>query len=135
MTSLMEALQTRLKRPFRFVVVGVVNTAVGLGIIYGCKYFLDMNNVLANILGYAVGVTVSFVLNSSWTFEYRGPKLVAAARFLVVFLISYLVNLATVMGLIHLAGVNSYVAQAAGMPVYTVCFYLLSRFYAFRALP
>lgn len=135
MTSLMEALQTRFKRPFRFVVVGLVNTAVGLGIIYGCKYFLDMNNVLANILGYAVGVTVSFVLNSSWTFEYRGPMLVAAARFLVVFLISYLVNLATVMGLIHLAEVNSYVAHAAGMPVYTVCFYLLSRFYAFRPLP
>ena len=109
--------------------------AVGSGIICGCKYFLDMNDVLANILGDAVGLTVSFALNSTWTFEYHGPKLSAAVRFLVVFLISYLVNLATVVGLIHLAGVNSYVVQAAGMPVYAVCFYLLSRTYAFRPRP
>ena len=135
MTPIMEALQTRLKRPFRFVVVGLVNTAVGLIIIYGCKYFLDMNNVLANVLGYAVGLVVSFALNASWTFGYQGPMLSAAGRFLVAFLISYLVNLATVMALIHLAGVNSYLAQAAGMPVYTVCFYLLSRTYAFRTRP
>lgn len=132
MTAIMEAVQGRLKRPFRFVVVGLLNTAVGLGVIYGCKFFLEFGNVLANVVGYACGITVSFLLNSSWTFEYRGPKLAAAARFLVVFLISYLVNLATVLGLIHLGGVNSYLAQALGMPVYTVCFYLLSQTYAFR---
>jgi putative flippase GtrA len=132
MTSLTHRLQIRFKRPIRFVIVGVLNSLVGLAIIYGCKYFLGMGDMAANIVGYAVGLTVSFVLNSAWTFEYRGPKLAAAGRFLGVFAISYVVNLATVMGLIHLAGVNSYLAQAAGMPVYTICFYLLSRAYAFR---
>ena len=135
MASLIPALQSRLKRPFRFVVVGLVNTAVGLAIIYGCKFFLAMNDVVANILGYAVGLMVSFVLNASWTFEYRGPMLAAALRFLVVFVIAYLVNLVTVLALIHLAEVNSYLAQAIGMPIYTVCFYLLSRLYAFRSQP
>lgn len=133
MVQLAEALHHRFKRPLRFVIVGVVNTLVGLAIIYGCKYFLAMADVPANVVGYAVGLSVSFVLNSSWTFEYRGPKLAAAGRFLIVFLVSYVVNLATVMGLIHLGGVNSYLAQAAGMPVYTACFYLLSRSYAFRS--
>lgn len=133
MVEFAAALHHRFKRPIRFVIVGVLNTLVGLAVIYGCKYFLGMGDVAANIIGYAVGLTVSFVLNSSWTFEYSGPKLAAAGRFLVVFAISYGVNLATVMGLIHLAGVNSYLAQAAGMPVYTICFYLLSRVYAFRS--
>lgn len=132
MTSSADRLHRRFKRPIRFVIVGVVNTLVGLGIIYGCKYFLGMGDLAANVAGYAVGLTVSFVLNSSWTFEYRGPQLAAAIRFLAVFAVSYLLNLATVMGLIHLAAVNGYIAQAAGMPVYTVCFYLLSRSYAFR---
>lgn len=132
MTSLTHRLQVRFKRPLRFVVVGVLNTLVGLAVIYGCKYFLGLGDLAANIAGYAVGLTVSFVLNSSWTFGYTGPKLAAAARFLAVFAVSYVVNLGTVMGLIHLAGANSYLAQAAGMPVYTICFYLLSRAYAFR---
>jgi putative flippase GtrA len=79
MVQLVEALHHRFKRPLRFVVGGVINTVVGLGIIYGCKYFLEMNNVLANIAGYVVGLTVSFALNSTWTFEYRGPKLSAMA--------------------------------------------------------
>lgn len=131
----MEALHTRFKRPLRFVVVGLVNTVVGLAIVYACKYFLAMNDIVANGLGYVVGVTVSFILNLTWTFEYRGTKLAAAGRFLIAFLIAYLVNLATVMALIHLAGVNSYLAQAAGLPVYIVCFYLLSRAYAFRTRP
>lgn len=81
MTAIMEAVQGRLKRPFRFVVVGLLNTAVGLGVIYGCKFFLEFGNVLANVVGYACGITVSFLLNSSWTFEYRGPKLAAAAEY------------------------------------------------------
>ncbi len=132
MTSLTHRLHVRFKRPLRFVVVGVLNTLVGLAVIYGCKYFLGLGDVAANVAGYAVGLTVSFVLNSSWTFGYTGPKLAAAARFLGVFAVSYGVNLGTVMGLIHLAGMNSYLAQAAGMPVYTICFYLLSRSYAFR---
>lgn len=132
MTSLTERLCIRLKRPIRFAIVGVLNTLVGLAIIFGGKYFLGMGDVAANVAGYAVGLMVSFLLNSAWTFEYGGPKLAAAARFLGVFGVSYVLNLAMVVGLIELAGVNGYLAQLAGMPVYMVCFFLLSRGYAFR---
>ncbi len=135
MNSSFADLRSRFRQPIRFVIVGAINTLVGLGVIYGCKYFAGFGDLPANIVGYAIGLTVSFFLNSSWTFAYRGPRLPAAARFLAVFAVSYLANLATVMGLIHIAGVNGYLAQAAGTPIYTVCFYLLSRFYAFRAPP
>src|SRR3546814_17340484 len=94
MTSLTQRLHIRFKRPIRFVIVGVLNTLVGLGIIFGGKYFLGMGDVTANIAGYAVGLLVSFTLNYAWTFEYSGPKLAAAVRFLMVFGVSYILNTA-----------------------------------------
>jgi putative flippase GtrA len=120
-------------RPARFAIVGVVNTIVGLSVIYLCKFVLNLSDVPANVLGYAVGLVVSFYLNSIWTFAYRGLVLLAALRFLMAFLISYGINLATVLILIEKLGVNSYLAQAAGIPAYTVAFYLLSKTFVFGA--
>jgi putative flippase GtrA len=116
----------------KFLLVGVINTCVGLSVIYSCKWFLELGDVVSNAIGYAVGLTVSFTLNSRWTFGYRGDALFAAIRFLVVFLVAYFANLITVMALIEWAGLNSYLAQLFGVPPYTIVFYLGSKWYAFR---
>ena len=39
----------------RYLATGVLNTLVGLGVIYGAMYFLGMGNAAANALGYSVG--------------------------------------------------------------------------------
>jgi putative flippase GtrA len=114
----------------RFLVVGVFNTFVGLGVIYACKWFFHLGDALANAVGYAVGVLVSFTLNSKWTFGFSGDRLPALLRFIAVALIAYAMNLLTVMLLIHL-GVNSYVAQALGIPPYTLTSYFLSKYFVF----
>mgnify|MGYP005812666269 CR=1 FL=1 len=119
----------------RFCLVGFCNTALCLAVIDGLKYFGHVNDVASNMVGYAAGLTLSFTLNSIWTFNYRGPQLRAVARFLAVFAVAYVANLATVMCLIRVLGVNGYIAQMAGMPVYTVLFYILSRTYAFAEVP
>jgi putative flippase GtrA len=110
----------------------VINTLVGLSVIFGLKAFLQANDVFANAIGYLVGLSVSFVLNRSWTFRHEGNIPAAAVRFLAVFLVAYTINLAVVLTLIHGVGVNSYLAQALGMPPYTLAFFLLSKFFAFR---
>ena len=115
----------------KFLLVGVVNTAVGLAIIYGLKW-LRRSDVTANILGYLCGLMVSFTLNRNWTFRHAGTILPAALRFLLVFAVAYLANLGTVLGLIRLLGVNGYVAQTLGIIPYTTLFYLGSRYVAFR---
>ena len=115
----------------KFLMVGVVNTAVGLTVIYGLKW-LGRSDVTANILGYLCGLMVSFTLNRNWTFRHAGTILPAALRFLLVFAVAYLANLGTVLGLIRLLGVNGYVAQTLGIIPYTTLFYLGSRYVAFR---
>jgi len=119
----------------RFLSVGVLNMVVGLLVIYACKWFFQANDVAANAIGYAAGLITSFTLNSRWTFNYRGPQLPALIKFLLVAALAYGMNLLTVLMLIHWAGVNGYIAQALGIPPYTLTTYLASKFIVFRVQP
>ena len=119
----------------KFLSVGVANTLVGLSVIYAAKWFFNIGDVPANALGYAVGLTVSFTLNSRWTFAHRGPRLPALIKFLLVSLVAYGMNLLTVMVSIHYFGLNDYIAQALGTPPYTLTSYFASKYLVFRNKP
>ena len=123
----------RLPQLGRFLSVGALNMVVGLLVIYACKWLFQANDVAANAIGYAAGLITSFTLNSRWTFAYRGPQREAFIKFLLVALVAYGMNLAVVMLLIHQAGMNSYLAQAVGIPVYTVVSYFSSKYFVFRS--
>jgi putative flippase GtrA len=116
----------------KYVTVGLANTLCGLLIIYAMKFFAGASDVQSNVVGYAAGVVISFLLNRSWTFEFDGSNAYAFLRFAVVMMIAYALNLATVLAAIRL-GINAYVAQAIGIVPYTVFGYLASKYIAFRA--
>ena len=121
-----------IRRILKFVAVGLVNTAVGLGVIYAATYFLAWRDVTANAMGYAVGLAVSFVLNARWTFHAGHADFATLARFLLCFAAAYGVNLAVLRFALDVAGLGSYLAQAGAVMSYTVVFYLISRSFVFR---
>ena len=67
--------------PFRYLLVGGVNTIAGLLIIYACKWFMGLGDIKANLIGYLCGFVLSFVLNKQWTFRFTGDALPADATF------------------------------------------------------
>jgi putative flippase GtrA len=119
----------------RFLSVGVVNMVVGLLVIYASKWFFHAGDVAANAAGYGVGLCTSFALNSRWTFSYSGPQLPALGKFLAVAAVAFAMNLLTVLVAIRYAGLNDYLAQALGIPPYTLTTYLASKFIVFRRRP
>src|SRR6267143_1508072 len=120
-----------LRAPIKFAVVGVANTLAGLFLIYLCKWLLGFGDVIANTCGYSIGLVLSFILNRGWTFRHSGPVFPALVRFLAIFILAYLSNLATVLVAINSLEVNSYLAQASGILPYTVIFFFGSRYVAF----
>jgi putative flippase GtrA len=80
----------------KFLLVGSVNTLVGVSAIYLLKWLLEASDGGANAGGYLVGLTASFTLNRRWTFRHVGALLPAAARFIAVFAVAYVANLCTV---------------------------------------
>ncbi|MHB2247719.1 GtrA family protein [Pseudomonas fitomaticsae] len=117
---------------FKFLIVGIGNTLTGLSVIYAMKYFFAANDIYANAFGYTCGLIVSYALNSRWTFEFKGEQLSAFKRFCICFLLSYAANILTVMTLIKALSLDAYLAQALGMPAYTVTNYILCKHYAFK---
>jgi len=118
----------------RFLFVGVNNTFAGLLVIYGLKAVFQAGDVFANAIGYLVGLSLSFALNRSWTFRHEGNIAAAGIRFLGAFLVAYMINLAVVLVLIHWVDIGSYLAQALGIPPYTISFFLLMKYFAFGRL-
>jgi putative flippase GtrA len=115
----------------RFVLVGLTNTFTGLAVIYVCKWALSASDVAANLAGYAVGLTVSYILNARWTFLFRGRLNSSLGRFAVTVAIGYLANLAVVSVALHFGQINSYLAQAAGVVPYALVTYFGLKHYVF----
>lgn len=127
-----------LSRPLqllRFLLVGVANTAVGLGTIFLLKWAAGMDDVPANLIGYLLGLCLSFALNRNWTFGHRGALLPAALRFAAVFAVAYAANLLTVLLLRDVAGLNSYLCHVLAMFPYTALFFIGSRVFVFASRP
>ncbi|MBK5529969.1 GtrA family protein [Pseudomonas sp. TH06] len=120
------------KSLLKFLAVGLMNTFVGLAVIYATKYFFGFGDVYANAFGYSCGLIVSYTFNSRWTFEFKGKQLSAFKRFCICFILSYIANLLTVMTLITIFNCNAYLAQALGMPAYTITNYVLCKYYVFK---
>jgi len=122
----------------RFIAVGLVNTAVDLGVFYLLSLIPGMPLVLAKTLSYMVGICNSFVWNKYWTFSAahsrRGPR--EFAVFFAVNLPPLLVNVIvfTLLGLwIDSGSVWVRMAKAFAAAVVSVAWnFFGSRYLAFR---
>lgn len=73
----------------RFLAVGVVNTAVGLGLTFGVMHGWGWSYWPATLTGLAIGALVSFFLNRWYTFRVAIPTGGALVRFMLVISGSY----------------------------------------------
>lgn len=114
----------------KFSLVGLLNTFLGLFIIFLAKW-VGLGDIISNLTGYACGIILSFSLNSRWSFNYEGDQLRAFIIFVIITVLAYLVNLVTVLLLINLLYINSYLAQSLGILPYFLISYNGSKYFAF----
>lgn len=114
----------------RFLLVGGLNTAFGLSVIYALMW-LGADYRLANAAGFAVGCALSFALNKSWTFRHDGHWRDSFLRWLLVVAGGYAFNLLAFVALHDAFGANPYLAQLGGMAAYTGATFLGGHSFAF----
>ena len=66
---------TELLRFIRYCIVGAMNTAITLGVIYLCHSILGWGEYLSNVIGYIAGLINSFLWNRAWVFRAQGSRL------------------------------------------------------------
>ncbi len=84
----------------RFLVVGVGTLLLDYAT-YRSMLALGLPISWAKLVGFAVGTTATYLLNRAWTFGARGGS-VAVVRFLGLYAVTLVLNLATNALLVHL---------------------------------
>ena len=115
----------------RFATVGVLNTLVGVAVIFACYQLLDLGLTLSNAIGYGVGLAISFALNGAWTFGASQYTTAAVAKFLVIVAIAFAANLAAINLLMALATPYP-IAQLIGVCTYSALVFLGMKYAIFK---
>lgn len=86
----------------KYNLIGILNTLITLAVVWVLHQILDWNLELSNFLGFVAGGCNSYLCNRIWNFKSTNEKRAEVARFLVVFLCSYGVNLLVLEGAAYL---------------------------------
>jgi putative flippase GtrA len=117
---------------FRFVLVGVSNTAIGMSVIYIAWSTFRLGDMSANVLGYVIGFLWSFAINRLWTFHDNGAVTRSFTRFALVCAVAYAANLLVLFATRSAIGEASFLPHVFGAVTYTILGYLGSRFFVFK---
>ena len=125
-------------RFWKFLLVGIVNTIVGMAIMFGLYNLAGMGYWFSSAANYVVGSIVSFFLNKYFTFQNRKWSWNQVGKFIVSVVACYLIayGAAKPLTIAILAGqdprIQENLAMLAGMCLYTGLNYLGQRFFAFH---
>jgi len=112
----------------RYLMVGLLNTLFGYGI-FALLIYLDFSYPVALLLATILGVLFNFKSIGILVFESRDNKLIF--RFIVVYVVIYLLNLAG-LKLLSVAHVNMYVAGAILLPLMAIVGFVINKRFVFN---
>lgn len=147
------------KKTLKFLVVGVANTAVGMGIMLLLSFIFNStvpefaarlvftlgttdytaSYIISSAVNYVAGGILSYFLNKYWSFGNREKSKIIVAKFIITVVISYAASYLGAKPLMELLLKRSGIAVAwkefisliAGAGLYTVLNYFGQRFFAF----
>lgn len=123
-----------IRQTLRFVLVGALNTTIGILAIYSVLYLFKTTPVIANAIGFTIGLVVSFVLNRNWTFADTTSIAKTLPRYLMITIASYTLNLLVVVIGMRNFGIGPYLIQLFGVVVYSVSMFLGFKWFVFKSV-
>lgn len=116
----------------RFLLVGIVNTGIGLSIIFLLMNGIGLNYWISTFIGNTCGAVISYILNRNFTFKSSTSLGVSGLRFVAIIAISYF----GAYGLSHLiwSGILNetsliLVTNKEASVFFGACFYTLMNYY------
>jgi putative flippase GtrA len=115
-------------RLLRFLVVGGLNTAFSYGI-YALLLFVGLNYAVANFAALVAGILFGFKTTGTLVFDNPDNRLLG--RFVVCWMLIYLVNVACITALLEV-GIDKYLAGALPIPAIAALSYAGQKYFVFR---
>ena len=112
----------------RFILVGGLNTAFGVGV-YCLAIYVGIPYYIATLLSNVLGVCFNFITTGNLVFRNNNPRLIF--RFVMAYVLIYFINTAVVKVFI-LLGMTDYWAGILATPVVALCSYSLLKHFVYR---
>ncbi|MBR1628415.1 MAG: GtrA family protein [Lachnospiraceae bacterium] len=122
----------------RFIIVGVLNTIVGTGVMFAAYNIFHLSYWISSGLNYIIGSIVSYYLNKYFTFQYKKRDIKATIRFVVNIAICYLLAYGLAKPLVSLMlsmfskTIQDNIAMLVGMCLFVCLNYMGQRFFVFK---
>lgn len=121
-----------IRQLFKYGIVGIVNTIITLATIFILMELLKVNYIVSNLVGYGLGFANSFIMNKLWTFESRGRLPREIVFFILIFLVSYALQLILLVILKEKLGIAAEISQVMAMVFYTIISFIGNKRFTFR---
>lgn len=125
-------------KTIKFLVVGVINTIVGTGVMFISYNIFSASYWLSSALNYIIGSIVSYFLNKYFTFEYKKKNRIVMVKFVVNISICYLLAYGVAQKVIFflLSGypirIKDNISMLAGMVLFVLINYFGQRLWVFK---
>lgn len=120
------------KQFIKFIIIGVMNSLISFFTFIILTDLFLINDIIANIISYAVGVINSFIFNKFWTFKSSLMSLKEALLFIVIFLISLSIQLVVYKISKEVFYIHKNISFLISMIVYTSINFTLNKFITFK---
>lgn len=121
----------------KFLLVGVINTLIGTGVMFFLYNVCEASYWVASASNYIVGSIVSYILNKNFTFKSHDKSLKSILKFILNISACYFVAYGVAKPIVYLlfseysVTIKDNVAMLAGMCTFVVLNYLGQRFWVF----
>lgn len=113
----------------RFVLVGILNTAFGIGL-YCFFIYLGIPYRSAVLLSTILGVLFNFKTIGTFVFKNKKNRLIF--KFIAIYIIIYFINIGLIHLLLTLMNLNEYIAGIVVTPVIAIISFVLQKYFVFR---
>lgn len=127
------------KTTIKFLLVGVINTLVGTGIMFLFYNVFHFGYWFSSASNYVAGSIVSYLLNKFFTFQNKDNSLKSIVKFVINISVCYFIAYGVAKPLAH--WIFSFLddkwcdnlAMIAGMGIFVVLNYIGQRFFVFKS--
>ena len=120
------------KQEIRFLFVGGLNTLVGYGI-YAILLFLIVNYLIANTISTVLGVLHSYLWNRFFTFKSKEKAGKELLKFVLVYIISYLIGMVSLYCFTGLLKLSPYIAGLINLIFTTLISWFGHKYFSFNS--
>ena len=122
----------------KFISVGIVNTLIGMAIMFGMYNLAGFSYWVSSAANYIIVSILSYILNRSFTFGYKGQVAASSMRFMLNIAVCYLIAYGTAkpLAIWMLEGCSmaarENAAMLVGMCIFTGLNYIGQRLFVFK---